>query len=611
VSAALSPPQTSVSDASRLDKLPRLSPRQVRIFFWLLAIALGAAQAWATRFTMNPDGISYLDIGDAYWRGDWHMAINAYWSPLYSWILGFFLKVLKPSAYWEYPIAHLVNFLIYVAAMGCFEFFLRNFIRSRRDSDELTRCEGNIPLPEWTWWALGYTLFISTSLQLITLRLLTPDVCVSAFVYLAAGIILKIRARSASWGRFALLGAVLGFGYLAKAVMFPLAFVFIAVAGCSSTSGFRQRAKYALVSVLALSVIAGPFVFTISHAKGHLTFGESGKLTYAAFVNGVDPWYPEDGGHLIGDGTGLVEDPDSWSPNREMLRHHARRVFSRPAAYEFAKHVEGTYPFWYDPSYWQEGIRTSFNLKSELDAIKQALMTYCHLSISVFLQLPLLTGLFTLYLLNQQPPVCVRRAAECWPMLVLGLAGVGLYAPVHTEYRYVGVFVLLLWVTALAGVQLPVSRRSQILLSSVLAAVVAINGMMMLLSGIEQRQQFRNADAVYWHAAEALQQQGIEPGNRIAMISEQPLGEGGPYVARLARVKIIAQVNRPDLFWTSDLPTRSQIVEALVGTGADAILAWRGTSELGLQAHWQQLADTPYYLYRPDNRAPIQRTSRQ
>jgi hypothetical protein len=31
---------------------------------------------------MNPaDGISYLDIGDAYWRGDWHMAINAFWSP--------------------------------------------------------------------------------------------------------------------------------------------------------------------------------------------------------------------------------------------------------------------------------------------------------------------------------------------------------------------------------------------------------------------------------------------------------------------------------------------------------------------------------------------------
>ena len=83
-----------------------------------MALAIGAAQAWATRFATNPDGISYLDIGDAYWRGDWHHPINAYWSPLYSWILGFFFKVLRPSAYWEYPVVHLVNFLIYVAALS-------------------------------------------------------------------------------------------------------------------------------------------------------------------------------------------------------------------------------------------------------------------------------------------------------------------------------------------------------------------------------------------------------------------------------------------------------------------------------------------------------------
>src|SRR5216683_1711744 len=123
--------------------------RMLRICCWGLALALGAAQAWATRFTMNPDGISYLDIGDAYWRGDWHNAINAYWSPLYSWILGFFLKVLKPSAYWEYPLAHLVNFLIYVATLGCFEFFLNSIITEWRRRAETNR--GEIGLSEFSW----------------------------------------------------------------------------------------------------------------------------------------------------------------------------------------------------------------------------------------------------------------------------------------------------------------------------------------------------------------------------------------------------------------------------------------------------------------------------
>ena len=34
---------------------------------------------------MISDGVSYLDIGDAYFRGDWKAAVNAYWSPVYSW----------------------------------------------------------------------------------------------------------------------------------------------------------------------------------------------------------------------------------------------------------------------------------------------------------------------------------------------------------------------------------------------------------------------------------------------------------------------------------------------------------------------------------------------
>ena len=241
--------------------------KRLRILFWGAAIALGAADAWAARFTINPDGISYLDMGDAYWRGDWHMAINAYWSPLYSWILGFFLKVLKPSPYWEYPLAHLVNFLIYVAALACFEFFLRAFIRRHREPEKEAGEADEVTLPEWAWWALGYSLFIWTSLVLITLRLVTPDMCVAGFVYLATGLILQIRSRAATWRTYALLGVVLGFAYLAKAVMFPLAFVFLAVA-MFSLGDLRKAAPRVALSVMVFLVIAAPFMIAISRAKG-------------------------------------------------------------------------------------------------------------------------------------------------------------------------------------------------------------------------------------------------------------------------------------------------------------------------------------------------------
>jgi hypothetical protein len=193
-----------------------LGLKWLRILFWCAAIALGAVDAWAARHTMNPDGISYLDLGDAYLRGDWKMAINAYWSPLYPWLLGLSLKVLKPSPDWEFPVVHLVNFLIYLAALASFEFFLRTLIDYRKKRGNAVCESEDASLPEWAWWILGYSLFIWSSLILIGTKLVTPDMCVAAFVYLASGFLLRLRAGTASWRKFVLFGIVLGFGIWRK-----------------------------------------------------------------------------------------------------------------------------------------------------------------------------------------------------------------------------------------------------------------------------------------------------------------------------------------------------------------------------------------------------------
>lgn len=144
----------SVADVSSapVDCKPRYLA--LRSACWSVLLVLGAAQAWATRFTMNPDGVSYLDIGDAYWRCDWQNAINAYWSPLYSWILGFFINVIKPTAYWEFPLVHLVNFLIYVVALGCFELLLTELVSP---DNSLTGSQG---LSQSQLRLLGYALFV-------------------------------------------------------------------------------------------------------------------------------------------------------------------------------------------------------------------------------------------------------------------------------------------------------------------------------------------------------------------------------------------------------------------------------------------------------------------
>jgi hypothetical protein len=566
----------------------------LRISFWCVAIALGAADAWAARFTMNADGISYLDIGDAYWRGDWHMAINALWSPLYSWILGLFLKVLKPTPYWEYPLVRVVNFLTYVAALVCFDFFLSNFIRSRRESGKDLVESGEVALPEWAWWALGYSLFISTSLVLITIGVVAPDMCVAGFVYLACGLLLQIRARVATQKAIVLLGFVLGFGYLAKAVMLPLAFVFLAVA-LFSLGSLRQAAAHVVVSFFVFLVIAAPFISAISRAKGRLTFGDAGRLNYAGCVNGVDLVFPGDSGRMHCLEFVFVEGIDEIdSPSSKALLHPVRRIFDAPATYQFDGSIGGTYPFWYDPSYWQEGIKAHFDLMSQEEAVVRGIDSYRSLCLDAFRYVTV--GLCILYLFAQKRWLRLKHAAANWPLVAPGLSGVGLYALLHVENRYIAPFVLLLLLAVFSGVRLPGSRWSRMLIAvisvGITAAMVVSAGSYALRNPISTR----SAAPVYWQAAMALKQFGIQSGDKIAVGTISPLGESVPFVARLAKVQIVAQVNRPDRFFAAPPATQSQVLQALAAVGAKAFLTQAKPPSGPRDIRWEALGPTNFYI---------------
>lgn len=53
-----------------------------------LGIFLALVQVWSSRHDMNPDGISYIEIGEKIMRGEWKSALNGYWSPLYPLLIG-------------------------------------------------------------------------------------------------------------------------------------------------------------------------------------------------------------------------------------------------------------------------------------------------------------------------------------------------------------------------------------------------------------------------------------------------------------------------------------------------------------------------------------------
>ncbi|MBV9343020.1 MAG: hypothetical protein JO159_19305, partial [Acidobacteria bacterium] len=396
-----------------------------------MAIGLGAAEAWAARFTMFPDGVAYLDVGDAFWRGDWHNAISAYWSPLYPWVLGAFVGTIKPSLYWEYPLVHFVNFLIYLATLACFEFFLRTFIARQRKLN--LGLQSAVALPVWAWYVAGYSAFVVSSLLLITVRFVSGDMLVAGVTYLAAALILKIRSGRATWLTFACLGFLLGVGYLAKAVMFILSFAFLAVAAAAHRAALREYADLSLcpplsaastlrtrmrpiaVALAAFLLTASPFLLALSKEKGRFTFGDSGKINYEMNVNRVQFFIPEG----------------------EEAQHPVRRFSALPDAFEYGEPVSGTYPLWFDPTYWHEGIKPHFSVLQQLRILGLSAVVCAWISFNLFLGLSLTTAILVIYLLSPSISECLARARSNWDILLLVVSGIGLYSFVVIEPRYV------------------------------------------------------------------------------------------------------------------------------------------------------------------------------
>src|SRR6266567_4665432 len=195
------------------------SEHNVKAGIVALMVMVALFRAWIGRFSMNSDGINYLDIADRYLHGDWSHAVNAYWSPLYSWLLAGGMLLLRPSGRSEFAFAHAVNFCIFLGALACFEYFWRSLSREVFDSVEQHDAkEGGSPLPQFALWSLAHAVFLWSALDLITLHVVGADLCTAAFVYLIAGLLLRLR-KAPTWPRVVSLGAVLGFAYFAKAVM--------------------------------------------------------------------------------------------------------------------------------------------------------------------------------------------------------------------------------------------------------------------------------------------------------------------------------------------------------------------------------------------------------
>jgi len=545
----------------------------------LASVVLGAVHAWVGRYSMNPDGVSYLDMGDALVRRDWVNALNAYWSPLYGWILGIVVNAVKPPPKWEFPLVHLVNFVIFLITLLAFRFLLRALLafRHERNADCETGSNEEMTLPEWVLTILGYATFLWVSFELESLYDVSPDLAVVACVCFAAGVLLRFRERPALW-KFVLFGLILGAGCWVKAPLFPLGFVFLALSYCWGRSSRSLRHGMVAASLVFLFTSA-PLVLALSRQKGRLTFGDSGRLNYAWMVSPRTFWRNWQG-EIPGSGTPA-------HPTHQVLRH--------PPVFEFNGPVIGTYPPWTDPSYWNEGLQWHFQLRPQIEVFGRSLASESRILLRA--QPGLVTGVIVLALLSGR--VWLARLREFWPLIAIPVAAMVLYAPVHVEDRFLGGFILVLFLTLLAAVRpRPADQRSASYVALAVFITVALSIADLTIRYATDHLAIPgvgpNSTVEHLVAAEQLRRMGARPGDRVAII-----GDGtGAYWARLAKLRIIAEImaanHGAEQFWRASELAQQQVYDAFANAGATLVIA---SCPPGTSDGWQQIEGTNYCVY--------------
>jgi hypothetical protein len=536
--------------------------------FRALALTLGVLHAWVGRNTIDVDGIAYLDLSDAVAAGSWRLPLNIHWSPLYPWLIGMARRVLGPTPYWEFPVLHLVNFLAYLGALASFEVLLDAVLRHRHRHTAVLPGENLTLLPDWMIIGSAYPVFLVATQVFVRMDEDTPDMVVLPFMLLAVALLLRFEEGDVRWGAFVLFGILLGLGYLAKVVMFPLAFLLLLLA---CPLALRQAVvPRLLLSLLLFLALAVPHAVRLSSAAGQPTLGRAGHVAYESMVNRTDPPVPLLPGPL--------------------------------AIHDFTSHLHGTLPLTSDLGFWYRDTGARFRAGAQLIAVRENIRA--GLAVLVWLT-PTLMGGALLFALAARGGELIRDLREERTLLLVGGASVALYLMVRMEARYIAGALVLLVLGALCAARLTGAAAASTRLRRA-AAIVFLFQLLPLapdvyddlraeVRAVRRPEEFGHSS---WRAATALAAAGVRPGDRVAVIGVLDVGW-----ARLARVQVSARLVMQDAvveFWALPEAARAAIVDQLFATGATLIVTRDIPPTAQADPRWRPLGTTPLFGYRRD-----------
>lgn len=513
-------------------------------FWWIVSLLWTATYIWSSDHIINPDGISYLDMASEVVNGRPGNLINGYWSPLYPSLLGAALLIVRPLPAYELSVVRAVNLGLYALLLLSFTFFLRSWFGSRcvRPSAGLTSSHLSL--------GFCFLLLLWVTTEYTPVTLVTPDLCVAAVAFAAAGLCVRVSRGESGPTGFIALGVVLGLGYYAKTAMLPIGAMLLAILFLLPPASQNGR-RMVLLTMLTFCIVAAPLIVLISNRVGRLSYGETGALNYLWYVNGLTRWVG-----WTGDTAGPLG----------AATHPPRIIMMHPKIIEFASPQPGTYPLWYDPSYWYAGARPRLSIGEQLGALRDNLRIYAYglLNMSV-----LCAGVVGLLLGARRPVADSHRST--WVLVVWCATCFLMYAAVHVEYRFLTAFLVLAW---LGLYQLVAARSSERSITVVLATVLitlflpATASWAASASRTIGRSGSRPAPD-YVVIGDALRSAGVGPGASLAFV--------GPafhhaYFARYIGARITMEVMDEDAFWNLNERDRAGVEERMIAEGIRAVV---------------------------------------
>lgn len=243
---------------------------------YVVMIGFMALAAYRSRFDLdNIDGISYISIARQYADGHGDTAVNAYWSPLISWLMAPLLRAGIP----EIPAFHTVSIVGMAIGIGL-------------GTRLVWRCTSHNVWASWLF--LGTTGVFAAG----NIRVLTPDMLVVAWVLCFVVVLVRLTRRmsdgTSTHRDGALVGVVCALGYFAKFFLLPVMFVSVAVwllvvsvwrrsnSGSSLVGAARLPLTRLAVALVVGGLLAAPWVGALSVKYGYVTAGSSFTVNMAS-----------------------------------------------------------------------------------------------------------------------------------------------------------------------------------------------------------------------------------------------------------------------------------------------------------------------------------------